>query len=613
MPPEDATATVVDPLMTLAESGPAITEPPVAVDRTMFEQSGERYEIVRELGRGGMGEVVLSRDRRIGRTVAIKRSHEGRADRARFFREICVQGQLEHPTVVPLYDVDVSRDGDISFTMKCVRGRTLRSILDAAIAGDANTLESFTRRKFLSGFVSVCQGVAYAHSRGVVHRDLKPENTMLGEFGEVYVLDWGVARLGSGPADDDTAERLAPPVADGVTREGSVIGTPGYMAPEQCRGITTGLDQRADVYALGAILFELLTYRRLHPGDAGERITSTLGGADARASVRAPDREVPPELEAICVRATAMKPEDRYASARELAVAVERYLDDDRDLELRRGMAERHADAAAAAAEKLGTTEDSADVRRDGLAEAGRAIALDPGNARARRAMFTLLTEPPREIPAEAKSEMAQAMEKRRREGALLGVGAPLILGLCIPFMVKMGVLDARPFIAFYAFIFYFMISCAFVLKSKHPSNKMTLYLGLINMLPYLALGFAFGPLVVIPSFCLMNAVVFQLYLERNRYVMVASAAVPIALPVVLVWLGVLPSAYDFSSSGMTIVSRMLDFHDRAPTVLLLLVFNLSALLVTGVVVARDRASLLASEQKLILNAWQLRQILPKE
>lgn len=209
-----------------------------------------------------MGEVRLTRDARIGRHVAVKRLLEplsGEATRRRFLREARIQGQLEHPAVVPVYDLDFDEQGQPFFTMKRVRGQTLSRILELSARGDTETRERFGRRRLLAAFTQACHAVHYAHVRGVVHRDLKPSNIMIGDYGEVYVLDWGVARVDKDASDED--ERL-PVVLDasmGLTRGGDLVGSLGYMAPEQMQGLT--VDGRADVFALGVVLYEILTLR----------------------------------------------------------------------------------------------------------------------------------------------------------------------------------------------------------------------------------------------------------------------------------------------------------------------------------------------------------------
>src|SRR5262249_3860960 len=153
-----------------------------------------RYDVADRIGEGGMGVVHLCSDRRIGREIALKLAREGGLA-ARFLREARVQGRLEHPAVVPVYDLGRAPDGKLYFTMKPVRRRNVGDILERQRRGDAEAREQYTRRKLLTAFVNVCLAVDFAHSRGVLHRDLKPANVMLGDFGEVYVLDWGLARI----------------------------------------------------------------------------------------------------------------------------------------------------------------------------------------------------------------------------------------------------------------------------------------------------------------------------------------------------------------------------------------------------------------------------------
>ncbi len=253
-----------------------------------------RYLTGEQLGEGGMGVVSACADRRIGREVAMKivRPGDGSSGdlKARFLREACVQGQLEHPAIVPVYDLGRDPQGTLYFTMKRVRGATFEQIIDALHSGAVEAAKQYSRHKLLSAFASVCHAVDFAHARGVLHRDLKPGNVMLGDYGEVYVLDWGLAKVVGSP--DARLSSNPPAIATGSdpgtkTALGATMGTPGYMAPEQVRGET--VDARADVYALGAILFELLALQPLHPhGTAEQAKASTLRGPDARPSARAP-------------------------------------------------------------------------------------------------------------------------------------------------------------------------------------------------------------------------------------------------------------------------------------------------------------------------------------
>jgi serine/threonine protein kinase len=240
--------------------------------------SGTRYELVQELGRGGMGVVYEVRDRELGRSVAMKVVDDPTRGEARII------AALEHPGIVPVHDVGLLADGRLYYTMKLVRGVRL----------DQWAHEQHGRTEALRLFSRICEPVAFAHAHGVVHRDLKPENVMVGEFGAVLVMDWGVARAGS------------------VEHDRVIVGTLGYMAPEQSRGDRA--DARSDIYALGALLEFLL-----RPGPA------------------------PHPLRAIVDKAMASDPRRRYADARDLANDVIRFLDGDPVSAYRESVFERSA------------------------------------------------------------------------------------------------------------------------------------------------------------------------------------------------------------------------------------------------------------------------------
>ena len=261
--------------------------------------AGTPYEIRETIGRGGMGTVYLAWDRDLEREVALKvvsLPEEGGDEAARMLREARILARLEHPGIVPVHDVGTLPDGRVFYAMKRVRGRRLDEA--ARIAPVPERLRMFQR---------ICEAVAFAHAHGVIHRDLKPENVMVGPFGEVLVMDWGVAkRLGGEPAPPSPElspltplPASRPPFRErGTSTEaGTVLGTPGYMAPEQERGEVDRIDERTDVWALGAILGFLLA-----------------GG------------EVPRPLEAIRKRAMAAEPEARYPGVEALAEDLARYL-----------------------------------------------------------------------------------------------------------------------------------------------------------------------------------------------------------------------------------------------------------------------------------------------
>ncbi len=232
-------------------------------------QSRERYTLTRLHATGGIGRVWLAHDASLGRDVALKQLRPERSGHAtvygRFLREAQVTGQLEHPGVVPIYEVGKRPEDQSPFyTMRFIRGRTLAEAAAAyhkrRVQGEAGALEL---RELLGAFVGVCNAVAYAHSRGVLHRDLKPQNVVLGDYGEAIVLDWGLARLmnqAEADGEDDARPlQVAPANEAEATMQGQVLGTPAYMAPEQAEGRLDLLGPATDVYGLGAILYEVLT------------------------------------------------------------------------------------------------------------------------------------------------------------------------------------------------------------------------------------------------------------------------------------------------------------------------------------------------------------------
>jgi serine/threonine-protein kinase len=295
----------------------------------------DRYVLARLHATGGIGRVWLARDEELGRPVAVKDLRPERTDpaaRARFLEEAQITGQLEHPGVVPVYDlVRGCGSQPAYYVMRFVNGRTLREAIRAYHEQRAlGRHDPVEQRVLLQAFVSVCQTVAYAHARGVIHRDLKPANVVLGDFGEVLVLDWGLAHLMNRP--DPTAGLPAVQLSGADEREatlaGAVVGTPAYMAPEQAAGDLEHIDPRTDIYGLGAILYEVLTGQ---PPHSGPDLASLLHHVREQDPVRPRQllATTPLALEAICRKALARRMEDRYTSARELALDVQRWLADE--------------------------------------------------------------------------------------------------------------------------------------------------------------------------------------------------------------------------------------------------------------------------------------------
>jgi len=316
--------------------------------------SAARYERREEIGRGGMGIVHRVFDPVLRRQLAMKvilarKSDESPQERertmqralARFLEEAQVTSQLDHPGIVPVHELGIDATGRVYFTMRLVRGRELRKILDLVKRGE----EGWTRTRALHVLLKACEAIAYAHDKRVIHRDLKPANVMVGRFGEVYVMDWGLARvLGRRDAHQlelrhssdvsavETDRRRfgdATPGSPLMTLDGNVLGTPQYMSPEQAANRIDAMGPRSDVYSLGAILYELLAgHAPFTPPGAPHTPRSVwqalMAGPPPPLEQAAPD--APEELVEICRKAMARKADARYASALELAAEIEAFL-----------------------------------------------------------------------------------------------------------------------------------------------------------------------------------------------------------------------------------------------------------------------------------------------
>jgi serine/threonine-protein kinase len=295
----------------------------------------ERYSLTRLHARGGIGQVWLARDADLGREVALKELKPEQANNpviwSRFMEEARITGQLEHPNIVPVHELVRTGDGGQPFyTMRFVKGRTLSEAIDEyhrrRAEAESGPLEF---RSLLGAFLGVCNAVAYAHSRGVIHRDLKPQNVVLGDYGEVIVLDWGLAKLVK--RQDETltpAVALAQDAERGETVQGQVLGTPAYMSPEQAEGRWDRVDRPTDIYGLGAILYEILAGQPPFDGAGTVEVLRKVA-AEPPAAPHSVCKTAPLPLEAVCLKALAKRPEDRYASARDLANEVRHYLADE--------------------------------------------------------------------------------------------------------------------------------------------------------------------------------------------------------------------------------------------------------------------------------------------
>jgi formylglycine-generating enzyme required for sulfatase activity len=372
-----------DTTMVTAADGASLADDE-ARPRAAWLSLPERYEDVRLLGSGGFGEVRRVWDRKLKRAVAMKilRPDVGMSAglRARFLAEIELTAGLSHPGIVAVHDWGELPDGRLWFTMAEVRGRTLRAVIEEAFCAAEGRI---SRRRLLDLFARVCETVAYAHSRGVIHRDLKPDNVMIGPFAEVLVMDWGIGRA-RGAEQEPPLAAASTPAPAGLTQAGDVLGTPAYMAPEQARGAVDEHGPATDVYALGAMLHHVLVGRAPLPARAGESLDTMA--------------DVPPDLAAICRRATALEASARYADAGALSAEIGAQLEGARRRE--------HALAALAAA------------REKGDALANERAAAEQARSSAQRALVGIRPSDPveKKLPAWDLEDLA---EKKEREVAL--------------------------------------------------------------------------------------------------------------------------------------------------------------------------------------------------
>ena len=341
--PADAARTRPDPARTLAEheaptvlgAGKAAPNPASAPAVPDFH-----YVLLGLAGKGGMGTVHAAKDTELLRRVALKQlSPEADAHasaRSRFLREVQITAQLDHPNIVPVYALEVAPGGTPAYTMKFVEGKTFHALLNEArefFESGKRPDETRTLAARIEHFLKVCDAVGYAHDKGVIHRDLKPANLMLGRHNEVYVMDWGLCRALRQPEEapaDRSVVMSSPDISGGAsdTQIGDVVGTPKYMSPEQAQGHNRELDARSDQYALGLILFELVTLSAPFEGSTAYEVLVNAAQGKRRPIVHAylGKGRIPRDLVAIIERATAYAPDARYASVAGLAADLRRYL-----------------------------------------------------------------------------------------------------------------------------------------------------------------------------------------------------------------------------------------------------------------------------------------------
>jgi eukaryotic-like serine/threonine-protein kinase len=344
--------------VTQSHAGAAKLRDPQAQNQTTacsdgrYQTSEQRFQVVRQLARGGLGTIFIAHDEGLDREVALKQIQDHRADdptsRSRFLLEARITGALEHPGIVPIYALGADNNGRPYYAMRLIKGKSLKQVIEDFHADRGLDRKSGAHaielRKLLRHFLDVCNAVEYAHGRGVLHRDLKPSNIMVGAYGETLVVDWGLAKLlaRAGDFESFTTSSLVPgsPRLSAETLPGSKIGTPEYMSPEQAAGELEQIGPAADIYGLGATLYFLLTGKT-----AIQRGNQQLALEAARTGEfvppRAIDPSIPRALESVCLKAMALRPEDRYRSSLALAVDLERWMADEPVSALSEPMTER--------------------------------------------------------------------------------------------------------------------------------------------------------------------------------------------------------------------------------------------------------------------------------
>jgi len=571
---------------------------------------GARYRFGEILGEGGMGEVLLAHDEHIGRDVAVKRiraTQPSPEELSRFVREARVQGCLEHPAVVPVHDLAVDRDGRPFFVMTRLTGTTMFELLGKLRAGSEADVVA-ARRRLLHAFADVCLAVEFAHSRGIIHRDLKPANIMLGDFGEVYVLDWGVARALTEAAEPDGPPSASRPFAAGLTLEtgdtliGTVLGTPAYMAPEQLAGDRAG--PAADIYALGCILYEITAGVALHV--QGLRLGEARPQPVARPSQHRPD--APPELDAICERATHADPAARFGSARALGDAVQAFLDGDRDIAARVALAKLHIAEARAALDD-GENEPA---RRAAMRAAGRALALDPTATEAADLVTHLMLKPPKQVPAEVERHIDQIDTAfAQHQGRIAAMSMLGYLGF-VPLLLWTGVRDPVFVVAFAVLA----IGCflhVLVLARRTDISRHRIYLNAcINAVLIALISRIVGPFIIAPTLAITTLMAYAVHPRFGKITVLAGIlGASVVVPWTLEVLGVLASTYRFTPAGELVLGSSIVRFSSVPVqlafaLLLVLLLGVVGILSRGIAKRQREAT-----RKLELQAWHLRQVVP--
>jgi len=558
--------------------------------------TGRRYGLGRLVARGGMGELRIARDESLDREVvskSLRPEHRKRPQlRARFLREAHIQAKLDHPGIVPVYDLGTDEHGADFFTMRAVHGKTLTEVLAARQTPEGRALHS--TRELLEVFARVALTVAFAHQRGVVHRDLKPDNVMLGDFGEVYVLDWGIAKpLG-------TAGRSLDRTSGVVTRADTTMGTFEYMAPEQFAN-PSHADVRADVFSLGVILYEVLTgepFRRR--GDA------SAFREDETARQRLGRGDLPEDLAALCLHATEPEPGQRLASALALGQALRRSLDAAQVVELSRASARRYADLAGRELASL-----SGAPETHALAALGRALALDPNLRHELEPILSgALDADQGSLPPGVVSAIDQANRTVLRRRA---VGGVLVYSVWLLFLAAGAVLGSRrPALlsVMAATAALIVLLHAWMLVSRNYRARCLRVAMPLSFLLVLETALYLGPNVLVPGLAVAASASYFVALRADRGARIWTfvlATLSVALPMVASALGLIEPRMQVEA-GRLVVDTLVNVS--ANTLYVILSWgSLATVLLANLVVDRATRSSFDIERQAHLRAWRLRKV----
>lgn len=553
----------------------------------------DRYVEPKRIASGGMGEIWRFRDARLGRDVVLKRLHTeagGREEtRLAFEKEAQMQASLGHPGIVSVFDLAEDELGQTYFTMQEVQGTTLADALESVPTSPSRS--PWSRRALLEVLARVSLTVAFAHQRGVLHLDLKPENIMLGHFGEVYVLDWGIARRTSdAPQDAESA---------------ALLGTLPYMSPEQARQETP--DERSDVFALGAMLFEVLSGELMRRGSGmSELLRLARRDPHPQAAARLNAAGVPYELVALCTKATAFDKEQRIATAVAFHAALESWLDGERDLGRRREEAENalaKARAAHAAGEPLAVV----------MRQLSRAVALAPDHGPALTLLSELMIEAANAVPEGARQQLAREAETSGKRGALLGIITYAAWFCMLPLALLVGVSSYTAMALIVGPALGAMLVSAWAYRSGW-TNRLLAAAIVSSFICIAGFATAFGPLLVLPGLLTANIMpLLHLSGERRqfRHLVLGCALLGLMIPLGLEWLALVPPSYEWRDGTMIILPRLIELPAVGSTVILLIgsVLNILSCHFT---VAASVQQQLRSRTEALAQAHVLTEVMPE-